>query len=128
MVLNECSYCKINPRSHSFHEVSHLQNQLGQRVFYSRPADAELYQDTVSILHHFECKLEGVSKWEWTFDCAGMGIEHYTQFGLVKELCLLLKRHGGLQQVNIINAGCFINFTVKFAKLIWPELPTIHIR
>ena len=148
----KCFFCRINPRSHSFREITDLTgNAQGIReiheivgttqnireiheivgnvpsiqVFYSRPADAELYMDTVSVVHHFECELSGVRDWEWIFDCAGMGMGHYTQFGLVRDLCQLLKQHGGLRRVKIINSGWLINLTIRCARVIWPELPAI---
>lgn len=122
----KCSFCRINPRSHSFREITDLTgNAQDIRVFYSRPAEAELYRDTISVVHHFECELISVKDWEWIFDCDGMEIGHYTQFGLVRELCQLFKRQGGLRRVKIINSGWLINLTVKCARLIWPELPTI---
>jgi hypothetical protein len=57
MSNTKCSFCQINPKSHSFREIlcdDGKPNSLaGVRVFYSRPADAELYHDAVSVVHHF---------------------------------------------------------------------------
>jgi hypothetical protein len=128
MALNKCMFCQINPRSHSFREIyDPIKNQLSIRIFYSRPADAELYLDTASVVHHFECELTDVNNWEWIFDCEGMNFSHYIQFRLVKELCELFKRHGGLQFIKIINAGWLVNMTVRCAMLLWPQLPSISI-
>ena len=134
----KCSFCRINPRSHSFRELPELDGTTQNirvfyssvpsiKVFYSRPTDAELYRDTASVVHHFECELSGVGDWEWIFDCDGMEIGHYTQFGLVRDLCQLFKQHGGLRRVKIINSGWLINLTVRCARLVWPELPAISI-
>ncbi len=125
-IIHKCTFCQINPRSHSFREIrTKINNGDGVRIFYSRPADAELYHDTASVVHHFECELSGVGEWEWIFDCSGMGIGHYMQFGLVRELCRLFSMHGGLRHVKIINSGWLINMTIRFARSVWSDLPVI---
>lgn len=130
MSIPKCAFCQVNPSSHSFREIldTDVTSLNHVRVFYSRPADAELYRDTVSIVHHFECELAGVGEWEWIFDCSGMGMGHYMQFGLVRELCQLFKTHGELRHVKIINSSWMINMTVRCARLVWPGLPLISIR
>lgn len=103
---NICSYCARNPRSHSFKKVENkykidflVYNEYEPEIFYSRPAQAELYEDTVSVVKHFELALNGVSEWEWIFDCQGMGLSHYTQFGLVQKLCKLFAAQGGFVRI-----------------------------
>lgn len=124
----KCAFCKVNPSNHSFKEINNYsQNNSNARVFYSRPADAKLYKDTKSVIHHFECELLGIGDWEWIFDCEEMDIGHYTQFGLVRELCQLFALQGGLRRVKIINSGWLINLTVRCARLVWPKLPEIQI-
>ena len=130
---HDCSFCRENPRSHSFTEIQAQANinrtdsSTERRLFYSRPADAELYRDTISVVHHFECVLEGVGDWEWIFDCDRMGIAHYTQFELCRELCKLFVRQGGLRRVYIINTNWLIGVTIKCAKAVWHGLPEIWL-
>lgn len=131
---NMCSYCARNPKSHSFKKVEN-KNMIGflvlseydPEIFYSRPALAELYNNTASVIKHFEIGLTGVAEWEWIFDCEGMGFSHYTQFGLVKDLCRLFGAQGGLKRVYILNSNWLINITIAAARAILPNFPDIRI-
>jgi hypothetical protein len=128
-----CSYCAKNPRSHSFKKVEH-KNRIGflapseyePEIFYSCPAEAELYDNTESVIKHFEIGLTGIEEWEWFFDCQGMSFSHYTQFGLVRELCKLFAQQGGLKRVYILNSNWLITRTIMGARAILPNFPDIR--
>ncbi len=129
-----CSYCSKNPRSHSFKKVENkniidflTRSDLNDiDIFYSCPAQAELYNNTASVVSHFALQLTGVSEWEWIFDCQGMEFLHYIQFGLVRELCRLFGQQGGLKRVYILNSNWLINITISMAQSVLPNFPDIR--
>jgi hypothetical protein len=95
-------------------------------IFYSKVATAELYNNTESILHHFNKELECVREWCWIFDCKDMDFKHYIQFNLIKELAKLIELHGGLRRIYLLEPSWLIHMSIKCANL-FMTLPEIII-
>ena len=55
---NICDLCKQNPRSHSFTLLSdYIYNGINGKLFYTKIADGELYNDTDGILSNKIAKI-----------------------------------------------------------------------
>jgi hypothetical protein len=123
---NKCNYCNTNPNSHSFKQLKNSSISGKYVIFYSKVANAELYNNTESILHHFHKELEGIGEWYWIFDCKGMKFNHYIQFNLIKELAKLIELHGGLRRIYLLEPSWLIHMSIKCAN-IFMTLPEIII-
>jgi hypothetical protein len=124
---DKCQYCQMEPRAHSFRRMTNVPTQDGQTIFYSKVANALLYDNTESILEHFQGELEGVGEWRWIFDCREMGLKHYTQFGLVKHLARLIEKQGGLRRIYLLEPSWLVNVTLKCAGLFMNLPETLFI-
>ena len=115
-----CKICDECPNSHSFSKVS---EENGIHIFYTCPADAIKYNDSVGIIKHYKDTLDSLEgqKWCWIFDSKGFGWKHFTQLKLGIELAKLIssKTYGdSLQDITLLNLNsygkCMLNLLWNF--------------
>ena len=84
-----CKICDEYPNSHSFSKIS---ENDGIHIFYTCPAKAIKYNDSVGIIKHYKDTLDLFKgqKWSWIFDSKGFGWKHFTQIKLAIELAKLI--------------------------------------
>jgi hypothetical protein len=109
-----CSRCAKDPSSHSFKKLS---EKNGVCIFYSKPSDATLYNDTDGILEHIDKALATTKGKPWTciIDADGFDMKHAmevkTGMGI---LSLLTDTYGNtLQEIKIINPTWHIKGVMK---------------
>ena len=115
-----CKICDEFPYSHSFSKVGEENNVP---VYYTCPAKAIKYNDSVGIMKHYKDTLDSLqgSPWKWVFDSKGFGWKHATQIGLAIELAKLIssKTYGDtLQDITLLNLNsygkCMLNLLWNF--------------
>ena len=110
-----CKICDEYPNSHSFSKIS---ENDGIHVFYTCPAKAIKYNDSVGIIKHYKDTLDLFKgqKWSWIFDSKGFGWKHFTQMKLAIELAKLIssKTYGDtLQDITLLHLNSYGKFMLK---------------
>lgn len=101
---HRCLHCVIDPSSHSLIKLS-------EGVYYTKPADAKMYYDANSIIHHYKCELPKVSEWKWMFDASGFGLNHFMQIDVGIKLAKLISSEysHNLTKIQIVNTNRYVN-------------------
>jgi hypothetical protein len=110
MVYN-CPLCLLDPLSHSLTNFLEKDNTY---YFYTCPAKAKLYFDTISIINHYDGVLSEIPEnknWIWVFDGMGFGLKHFLQIEVAIELSKLIssKFSKNLEKIIIINPSGYIS-------------------
>lgn len=116
-----CKICALQPGSHSFREIERENEIL---FFYTKPAEAILYNDTQGILHHYSNMLVSIkeAKWSWIFDMNSFGITHLLNPYLCYSLAILIGKFSKtLQNIFIINPNPYLS---QLLILVMPFVPT----
>jgi hypothetical protein len=94
----------VDPSSHSLVKLSN-------NIYYTKPADAKLYYDADSIIHHYELELPTENKWKWIFDASGFGFKHFIQVDVGIKLAKLISRDHSdyLTRIQIVNSNMYVN-------------------
>ena len=115
-----CKICDEFPNSHSFSRIDEIE---GIGVYYTCPAKAIRYSDSIGIIKHYKDTLDSLegAKWKWIFDSKGFGWKHATQIRLAIELAKLIssKTYGaGLQEITLLHLNsygkCMLNLLWNF--------------
>ena len=115
-----CKICDEFPNSHSFFKI---EERDGISVYYTCPAKAIKYNDSIGIIKHYKDTLDSLNgqKWCWVFDSKGFGWKHFTQVKLAIELAKLIssKTYGDtLQDITLLNLNsygkCMLNLLWNF--------------
>ena len=106
-----CPLCLLDPLSHSLTNFLEKDNTY---YFYTCPAKAKLYFDTISIINHYDGVLSEIpenKKWIWVFDGMGFGLKHFLQIEVAIELSKLIssKFSKNLEKIIIINPSGYIS-------------------
>lgn len=109
----QCPLCYIDPSSHSLVKLHENNNIL---YFYTCPAQAKLYYDVDSIIHHYNGVLSDIpstKEWIWIFDSSNFGFIHFSQFKVGIELTKLIssKFSYNLKKIIIINPTFYTSST-----------------
>lgn len=122
---NICNFCYKNPRSHSFSLISdyNIKENTG-KLFYTKIADAELYDDTNSIVSHYENFLNFIkpNNWIWIIDFKDIELKHTLQINTTIQLSRLIKKYK-VNKVIIINENIFFFGLLKIAKPFIKDIP-----
>ena len=109
-----CSRCAKDPTSHSFKKIS---DKNGVCIFYSKPSQATLYNDTEGILEHIDKSIADIKgkKWSCIVDAEGFDMKHVlevkTGMGI---MALLTDKYGNtLHDIKIINPTWHIQGVMK---------------
>ena len=104
-----CETCFNDPKSHSF---SKLCEKDKISIFYTKPSEAEKYNDKDGIIKHMDNMLtKKVShKWAWIFDAEGFEKKHFIEFALTKSIIQLInqKYSSNLEYIHIKNSNSLI--------------------
>lgn len=115
---NICNSCKENPRSHSFTLLSdYIYNGINGKLFYTKIANAELYNDTQGIIKHYENYLNFIKpeNWIWIIDFDDIELKHSLQINTTIELSKLINKYK-VNKVIIINENKFFKYLLKIAR------------
>ena len=113
-----CATCAKEPSAHSFKKVS---EKNGVCIFYTKPASATKYSDTVGTLSHVEHALSAIGnkKWMWIFDGEGFEAQHALELNTGRGILQLIEQKYGnqLQQILFINPSWHIKGVVKAGSI-----------
>ncbi len=128
---NICKYCYNNPKSHSFSLISDyiIKENIGNgenkgKLFYTKIANAELYDDTISIISHYENYLNFIKpdNWIWIIDFEDIELKHTLQINTTIKLAQLIKKYK-VNNVIVINENIFLYGLLKIAKPFIKDIP-----
>jgi hypothetical protein len=99
-----CLYCAVDPLSHSLVKLSN-------DVYYTKPADAKLYYDADSIIHHYILELPRENEWKWIFDASGFGFKHLIHVNVGVKLAKLISSSyaHNLTKIQVVNSNMCVN-------------------
>jgi hypothetical protein len=105
-----CPLCLLDPLSHSLTKFLEKDDTF---YFYTCPAKAKLYFDTVSIINHYDGVLSEIPEnknWIWVLDTLDFGLNHFLQIEVATELSKLIttKFSKNLKKIIIINPGDYV--------------------
>lgn len=122
-----CLYCRVDPQSHSFAYVGQYE---GSRHYYTCPANARMYNDSESIVAHYDGilseDLDPTTKWVWIFDAHNFGAKHMAEPFVAINLAKLIndKFYSRLNRIYIINSSPWIQIALRLVR---PFLPATLI-
>jgi hypothetical protein len=113
-----CPLCLLDPLSHSLTIFLEKDNTY---YFYTCPAKAKLYFDTVSIINHYDGVLSEIPEnknWIWVLDGIDFGLNHFLQIQVAMELSKLIssKFSKNLEKIIIINPSGYISAVYAIVK------------
>jgi hypothetical protein len=113
-----CPLCLLDPLSHSLTNFLEKDNTY---YFYTCPAKAKLYFDTVSIINHYDGVLSEIPEnknWIWVLDVMGFGLNHFLQIEVPTELAKLIssKFSNNLEKIIIINPSGYVSAVYAIIK------------
>jgi len=113
-----CPLCLLDPLSHSFTNFLEKEDTF---YFYTCPAKATLYFDTISIINHYDGVLSEITEnknWIWVLDVTSFGLNHFLQIEVAKELSKLIssKFSKKLKKIIIINPNNYVFFVYSIVK------------
>jgi hypothetical protein len=103
-----CPICALNPGSHSLTKLYEKENVV---YYYTCPAKAIRYNDTVGIANHYEGVIGEINQpWVWVFDGDGFGLSHSLEVDIgIKLACIMAKYSDLLQKIIIINPSVYVS-------------------
>ena len=113
-----CPLCLLDPLSHSLTNFLEKDNTY---YFYTCPAKAKLYFDTISIINHYDGVLSEIPEnknWIWVLDVMGFGLNHFLQIEVPTELSKLIssKFSNNLEKIIIINPSGYVSAVYAIVK------------
>ena len=113
-----CPLCLLDPLSHSLTNFLEKDNTY---YFYTCPAKAKLYFDTISIINHYDGVLSEIPEnknWIWVLDVMGFGLNHFLQIEVPTELSKLIssKFSNNLEKIIIINPSGYVSTVYAIVK------------
>jgi hypothetical protein len=113
-----CPLCLLDPLSHSLTNFLEKDNTY---YFYTCPAKAKLYFDTISIINHYDGVLSEIPEnknWIWVLDVMGFGLNHFLQIEVPTELSKLIssKFSNNLEKIIIINPSGYVSAVYSIVK------------
>jgi hypothetical protein len=118
---NICSICYNEPFSHSFSLICKTDDDV--YIFYTKFANAKLYDDTKGILNHTNNYLSYINpnKWIWIVDCIGFELKHSLQIKTALGLINIIKTFGKLKYMFVTNSNIFFEGLFKFVSSVFTE-------
>ena len=125
--INTCTYCAINPKSHSFY--CYQSNQNGCYLYKTFVTEAILFDKPDTIIHHVEHDphLSADLQWSWIVDLTNASRKHYMALNTVIEISKWIKREKNnkckaLKEIKIIGDNpVLIAPLVLLAKMFLPN-------
>lgn len=112
-----CPICAIQPGAHSLTKLYERENI---EYYYTCPAKATMYNDTVGIINHYNGVLQEITQpWVWIFDGEGFNLAHSLEVGIGIQLAGILSTCSHLQKIVIINPTIYVSviYTVLYPFL-----------
>jgi hypothetical protein len=133
--MTTCIYCINEPSSHSFSNTDYvLINNVKIKKYYTKVADAKLFDKPETIIYHMEQEFNKnndienselyIEDWIWDINFDNASIKHYLSINTVIKLCKWLKNSNygkKLKKINIYNSGLLGSSLIIIAKLYLPE-------
>jgi len=115
---NICKICYNSPGSHSFSLICKTLDD--EYIFYTKFANAKLYDDTKGILNHVQTYLSYINpdKWIWIVDCVGFEFKHSLEIQTAYGLINIIKTFGKLKYMFITNSNMFFDTMFSIVKVI----------
>jgi hypothetical protein len=86
-----CPICALTPGSHSLYKIYTRENI---EYYYTCPAKATRYNDTVGIISHYEGVLGEINgPWIWIFDGTGFNLAHSLEINIGIRLASILSKN-----------------------------------
>ena len=88
--MYNCPLCLLDPLSHS---LTNFLEKDDTFYFYTWPAKAKLYFDTISIIKHYDGVLSEIPEnknWIWVLDILSFGLNHFLQIEVAREILKLV--------------------------------------
>lgn len=116
--MYDCPLCLLDPLSHSLTKFLEKDDTL---YFYTCPAKAKLYFDTISIINHYDGVLSEIPEnknWIWVLDAMNFGLKHFLQIEVAREVSKLIssKFSKNLKKIIIINPSGYILTVYSIVK------------
>ena len=112
-----CPICELHPGSHSLTKLYELENI---EYYYTCPAKATRYNDTVGIIAHYEGVLREINKpWVWVFDGSGFDFIHSLEIDIGIQLSSILTKNVHLYKIMVIHPTFYVStiYTVLYPFL-----------
>jgi hypothetical protein len=108
-----CPICELHPGSHS---LKKLYTRDNVEYYYTCPAKAIRYNDTVGIVAHYDGVLGEINgDWVWVFDGEGFNLEHSLCIDLAMKLVSLLSNYTErLDKIIILNTNIYVSTIYTF--------------
>ena len=115
-----CPVCALNPGSHSLTKLYEKENVA---YYYTCPAKAIRYNDTVGIANHYEGVIGEINQpWIWIFDGDGFGFMHSVELEIgIKVAGIIRKYSDNLQKIFVINQSKYVDIIYA---VVYPFLNT----
>jgi len=112
-----CPICASQPGAHSLTKMYERDNI---EYYYTCPAKATMYNDTVGIINHYKGVLKEIhGPWVWIFDGTGFNLAHSLEVSIGIQLAGILSTCINLQKIVIINPTIYVSviYTVLYPFL-----------
>ena len=114
-----CIKCHNNSQSHSFSLLCNFNyNNKVNHLFYTKPSNAILYNDTEGVLLHYENYLNYINpeSWYWVVDFDKFEFKHSLEISTVIGLSKLIARFGKVNGIIIINQSKYFKYLLQIAR------------
>jgi len=115
--MYKCPICELNPGSHSLMKLYERENI---EYYYTCPAKATRYNDTVGIIAHYEGVLREINKpWVWVFDGTDFNFVHSLEIDIGIQLASILSKNVHLYKIMVIHPTIYVStiYTVLYPFL-----------
>ena len=115
-----CPVCALTPGSHSLTKLYEKENVA---YYYTCPAKAIRYNDTVGIANHYEGVIGEITQpWIWIFDGNGFGFMHSLEVDIGIKLARIMAKYSDLlQKIIVIHPSIYVSVIYN---VVYPFLNT----
>lgn len=114
-----CRVCSERPTSHSIYVRGASD---GLPIVYTKPAEADLYNDHAGIVAHFRAVVNAIHPrpWIWVFDCEGLGFRHVIDPRTGIRLAMLLSDdyRSSVTAIVILDANAVLRYCLKIVRMV----------
>jgi hypothetical protein len=103
-----CPVCALHPGSHSLTKLYEKDNIV---YYYTCPAKAILYNDTIGIINHYEGVIGEIKQpWIWVFDGEEFGLAHSLEVDIGIKLASIMTKYSELlQKIIVIHPSFYVS-------------------
>jgi len=89
--------------------------------YYTCPAKAILYNDTIGIINHYEGVIGEITQpWVWVFDGTGFGLSHSLEVNIGIQLVKIMAKYSNLlQKIIVVHPTIYVStiYTILYPLL-----------